>query len=209
MPRTPKKMNTFVLMENDVTVSPIFTTAREYGRWMKVTYDEFTCNYHLYDKLEGDTTAEYHPSSKLNKYLDSLTDVDSSLQSWYISQSSNIVTSIIRQHIAAIEDCDIVNHKRMLRIYPVDQITLYIKGNIDSNFNMINKLHPAVPIIINPIDHNFMDIPEHKPGITLLDDIINQHKKQVVFDSTKKVKLTLSQIEQELGYRIELIPEVP
>jgi hypothetical protein len=54
-----------------------------------------------------------------------------------------------------------------------------------------------------------MDVPEHKSGITLLDDIINQHKQQLVFDSTKIVKLTLSQIEQELGYRIELIPEVP
>ena len=50
-----KELRTFVISHKGKIISPVLTTTREYGRWMLLTFDGYTCEkeLHLYSNKDG------------------------------------------------------------------------------------------------------------------------------------------------------------
>jgi hypothetical protein len=200
--KIPKKLSTFIIVDGDRTISPVLTTIREYGRWMEENFDEYTCNFELYCKAlkEGNQVLEYHPGTRIGKFFDVNTFHKNELQSWFFYQDSQMMDKLKKMKLAEYRDAIPISvndekHRRMLRVYTVEQIELYIRSNIDRTFNITDKILTPKQIKIRPSDYNKMIRP-----------IIQ--KKKSLFDSIpthKPVEMTLEEIEKELGHKVSII----
>ena len=139
-------LNTFVLVLNDKVISPPLVTLREYGTWFESVFDEYTSSMELYMKSvkkTGETVLEWHPGTRIGKWFDTTEIHSAGLKCWFIMQDSTIMKKLNKLKMAELRDAIpiAVNDKegrRMLRVYTVDQIELYIRATIDKRFS-INK----------------------------------------------------------------------
>lgn len=138
-----KKLSTFVLVFKDGTTSPVLTTTREYGRWLESNFDEYTCIQELYmssrKNVKAERVLESHPGTNIGIYFKQNKFFDSNLQSWYIQYPSNIITKLKQYKLAELRDCVPISandelHRKLLRVYTVEQIELYIREKVDKDF---------------------------------------------------------------------------
>jgi hypothetical protein len=200
--RTQKKLSTFIIVEGDRTISPVLTTIREYGRWLEENFNEYTCNYELYTKaVKGGTRVlEYHPGTRIGHYFDSNTFHKNELESWFFYQESQMMDKLRKMKLAEYRDAIPISvndeeHRRMLRVYTIDQIELYIKSNIDKSFNMTGKYLTPKQIKIRYSDYGKMIKPTIQKRKSLLDNV----------STSKPVEMTLKEIEKELGHKVSII----
>lgn len=137
-------LTTFQLVNNDKTISPLLTTIREYGVWFEKTFDEYTAQTELYMKAKkksGESVLEWHPGTRIGDWFNTK-EIDSpEYKSWFILQDSSMMDRLVKLKLAEKKDAipisvNDVEGRRMLRIYTVNQIELYIRSIMDANFNI-------------------------------------------------------------------------
>lgn len=141
-------LSTFQLINNDEVISPVLTTIREYGTWFESTFDDYTSQFELYMKSKkktGESVLEWHPGTKIGYYFDHGTFISEKLKSWFILQDSTMMERLVKLKLAEFKDAVPISvnddkGRRMIRVYTVDQIQLYIKMIIDRNFDISQHL---------------------------------------------------------------------
>lgn len=134
-------LNTFVMVYNDEVISPILTTTREYGRWLEQLYGASVAQLELYLKSktkDGSTVLESHPGTKIGMWFDKKTFEKTEYMCWYVDQDSSMMNRLRKSNVAELRDCVEVQKRRMLRLYTLNQIELYIKHNIDKSFSFLD-----------------------------------------------------------------------
>lgn len=137
-------LNTFVLVNKDRVISPVLTTTREYGNWLEEVFDSSICNMELYMKSvkkSGERTLEKHPGTRIGKFFDDASVHDISYKSWFALQDSAVMERLVKLKLAEYKDAIpiSVNDKegrRMIRLYTVNQIEMYIQMKIDKAFRI-------------------------------------------------------------------------
>jgi len=132
-------LSTFQLVNNDNVISPVLVTVREYGNWFQDTFDKYTTQVELYmraKKKTGEIVLEWHPGTKIGAWFDSNKINDPKYKCWFIQQESPAMSKLVKLNLA--EQTDIVSAKgqKLLRVYTLDQLVLYIRTNIDRNFDI-------------------------------------------------------------------------
>lgn len=136
-------LDTFVLVHNGKTISPKLVTIREYGRWFEETFDKYTSTQELYLRAkneDGEVVLESHPGTKIGNYFDKHSFNQPNLYSWYLSQDSAMMERLKKYKLA--EKRDVIQFAlqgkkyKMLRVYTVNQIELYIRTVVDKNFSI-------------------------------------------------------------------------
>lgn len=192
-------LSTVVFTQGNKVISPILTTAREYGKWLETLYDEYTCQCELYLRrsVGDDIVLERHPGTRIGYYFDKTEFTDSKYISWYVHQSSTIMKKLHNLKLAEYKDIPQVmggnkSGLRLLRLYSLDQIELYIRTRIDRDFNINNKFLLPKKIALRKSDMDSIIKPE-----------IKRAKKSLLVD--KPVPLTVKDIEKQLGYKVSII----
>ena len=136
-------LDTFVLVNKDRVISPVLTTTREYGNWLEKVFDSSICNMELYMKSAkaGDTTLEKHPGTRLGDFYKKTPVSSDRLHSWFAMQHSAVMDRLVKLKLAEYKDAIPigVNDKegrRMIRLYTIEQIELYIQMRIDKSFHI-------------------------------------------------------------------------
>lgn len=192
------KLTTFVFVGGNRALSPPLTTVREYARWLEVVFDEYTCNYELYIRATvGDTKVlEFHPGTRIGQYFDNTEFNNNKYNSWYVYRESNMMSKLANMKLASYKDIAPTlsgQHKglKLLRLYSVDQLELYIRTKIDKTFNIGNYLTTSKKIVLRRKDFNDIVIPQVKSARKSLLD--------------KPVPMTVSEIERQLGHKVSII----
>ena len=192
------KLSTFIFVKEDRAISPPLTTVREYARWLETVFDEYTCNYELYIRATvGDTKVlEFHPGTRIGQYFDNTEFNDNKYNSWYVYQESATMAKLNRFRFASYKDiAPILSGERkglkLLRLYSVDQVELYIRTKIDKTFNISNYVVTPKKIVLRKKDLADIIIPQVVcPRRSLLD---------------KPVPMTVLDIERQLGHKVSII----
>ena len=90
-------------------------------------------------KTAGGTVLESHPGSKIGKWFDTRTFENTDYMSWFVAQDSLIMEKMRKLNMAELRDCVEVAKKRMLRLYTLAQLDLYIRSNIDKKFTFVEN----------------------------------------------------------------------
>ena len=193
------KLSPVIFTSGNKAISPPLITVREYARWLETVYDEYTCNYELYLRatVEGTKVLEFHPGTRIGKYFDTTTFNNSKYNSWYISQESCIMQKLNKMKLAQYKDVapirsDDKKALRLLRLYSIDQIELYVRTKIDRNFCISTHLLPPKKIAVTKCD---------------MKDIIKpvQTKCRKSLLDNKPVQMTIKDIEDKLGYKVSIV----
>lgn len=193
------KLTTIIFTNGDSVISPPLVTAREYGRWLETVYDEYTCNYELYlrAKFGSEEVLEKHPGTRIGRYFDNTSFSTGKYGSWYIQQESSMMQKLNKMKLAEYRDIAPVlsgerKGMRLLRLYSVDQIELYVRTKIDKSFRVGDKIMQPKKIALRKSDMKNIIIPEVKqPKKSLLDN--------------KPVSMTVKDIERKLGHKVSII----
>ena len=157
-------LNTFVLQYNGEIISPQLITIREYGNWLKQFYGEDIARLELYlkAKQDGQLVLEYHPGTKIGNWFDKRVFYNSKYKSWYILDKTPVLQRLKQLKLA--EHRDVIpsgvwseNGRRMLRVYTVDQIDIYIRNNIDWSFDI--RPYIDIPKLIKCKDLSYIISP--------------------------------------------------
>lgn len=140
-------LNTVILVYQDETVSPILTTTREYGRWLETQFDAYTCQKELYlktRKKDGTIVEERHPGTRIGAWFDGQEFGVPQLQSYFIPQKSKVMDWLQRYKLAELRDAVPISvtdskHRKLLRLYTLQQIELYVKSNIYRRFDLSSE----------------------------------------------------------------------
>lgn len=193
------KLSTFVFVQGNRAISPPLVTVREYGRWLETVYDEYTCNYELYIRATVDDikVLEFHPGTRIGQYFDNTQFNSNKYYSWYVKQESIMMTKLNRMKLASYKDIAPVlsgdrKGLKLLRLYSIDQVELYVRTKIDKNFNINNFLVPPKKIVLRKSDLKDIIIPE-----------IRRQRKSLL--DSRVVPMTVKDIEKQLGHRISII----
>ncbi len=193
------KLSTFVFISEDRIISPPLVTVREYGRWLETVYDEYTCNYELYLKAKIDDTKvlEYHPGTRIGQYFDNTQFCDDKYSSWYIYQNSTMMQKLNKMKFAEYKDIAPIlsgNKKglRLLRLYSIHQIELYIRTKIDKTFCIHSFLLQPKKIVLRKSDMKNIIMPE-----------VKQSRKSLL--DMRPVPMTVMDIEKKLGHKVSII----
>ncbi len=183
----------------DRVISPPLTTVREYGRWLETVYDEYTCNYELYLKATlGDTKVlEFHPGTRIGQYFDNTQFNSNRYNSWYVYQESAMMVKLNKMNLASYKDiAPILSGSRkglkLLRLYSVDQIELYVKTKIDKNFRIDKFVTSPKKITVRKSDLSCIVIPE-----------VRRTQKSLL--DSRPIPMTVKDIEEQLGHKVSII----
>lgn len=154
------KLQTFCVVNNDKVISPQLVTIREYGRWLERTFDEYTAQQELYMKAKkqtGESVLEWHPGTNIGKWFDKNAVNDNVYKSWYIFQDSPMMERLVKLKLAEQKDAIPISvndseGRRMIRVYTVQQIELYIKNSIDKKFDISEYIGLAKQIKVKDSD---------------------------------------------------------
>ena len=163
-------LNTFVFVYKEEVISSVLTTTREYGRWLEELFDSSICQLELYCKSKkktGESVLEMHPGTRIGEWFGKQSLSDNSLLSWYIYQESTMMDKLKKMKLAEYRDAIPISvndeqGRRMLRLYSIQQIELYIRSNIDKKFNISQLYTQPKQIKIRESDFNKMVIPQIK-----------------------------------------------
>lgn len=137
-------LNTFVLVNKDRVISPVLTTTREYGNWLEKVFDSSICNIELYMKSikkSGERTLEKHPGTKIGKFFDDTPVQNEIYKSWFALQHSAVMDRLVKLKLAEYKDAIPISvndteGRRMIRLYTIEQVEMYIKSKIDNSFKI-------------------------------------------------------------------------
>lgn len=158
-------LTTFQLVNNDRVISPVLTTIRQYGSWFEKTFDEYTAQMELYMKSKkktGESVLEWHPGTKIGYYFDHGTFVGDKLTSIFILQDSPMMQRLVKLGMTEQKDAipiAVYKGQKMLRVYTIDQIQLYIKSTIDRSFDISPYLGTPKQIKVKDCDLNKVIMP--------------------------------------------------
>ena len=193
------KLTTIAFVSSDKVISPPLVTAREYVRWLETVYDEYTCNYELYLKAKfGDNEVlEKHPGTRIGQYFDNTFFSAGKYNSWYIQQESSMMKKLHTMKLAEYRDiAQVLSGKRrgmrLLRLYSVDQIELYIRTKIDKSFRISDKFMSPKKITLRKSDMKDIIIPETQ-----------QFKKSLLDE--RPIPMTVKDIEKQLGHKVSIV----
>lgn len=169
-------LSTFVLVHKDKVISPELVTVREYGRWFKTIFDDYTTQQELWKPAKTDSTissVDWHPGSKIGKWFDKNCPESETLKSWYITQDSDVMKSLVKYHLA--EYSDVCNNRKlnsqvlqdtsgMLRVYTVEQIQFYLQSTIDKKFDISSYINASKQIKVKDTDLDKLIIPKALTG---------------------------------------------
>lgn len=193
------KLSTFIFISGDRAISPPLVTVREYGRWLETVYDEYTCNYELYLRatVGGEKVLEYHPGTRIGQYFDKTKFHTTKYDSWYIYQNSSMMSRLNKMKLAQYNDVAPILSKdkaglRLLRLYSVDQIELYIRTKIDKTFCISDKFLEPKKIVVRKCDMKYIVMPE-----------VNTIKRSLLQEIP--VVMTVRDIEKKLGHKISIV----
>lgn len=153
-------LNTFQLVNKDQVISPILTTTREYGNWLEKVFDTSICNMELYMKSvkkDGERTLEKHPGTKIGAFFDKTEVHSSDLKSWFIEQDSAVMDRLVKLKLAEYKDAipisvNDIQGRKMIRVYTVNQLDLYIRTKIDPDFKIEKHLTNCKQVKISDTD---------------------------------------------------------
>lgn len=198
------KLTTFVFTSGDRAVSPPLVTVREYARWLESAFDEYTCNYELYLRATvGDMKVlEFHPGTRIGQYFDTTHFNSDKYNSWYIYQESTMMAKLVKMKLASYKDIAPIlsGHRKglkLLRLYSIDQVELYVRTKIDRCFNINNFLISSKKISVRKSDFKNMIMPEVK----------TEKKSLLDAKDAKPVAITIRDIEKQLGYKVSIVAE--
>lgn len=137
-------LDTFQLVNKDRAISPILTTTRMYGDWLESVFDNSICNIELYiksTKKDGTISLERHPGTKIGNFFDKSNINSEELQSWFIPYETEVMQRLAKLKLAELRDAIPISvndpeGRKLLRVYTVPQIELYIRTKIDNNFKI-------------------------------------------------------------------------
>lgn len=163
-------LDTFVFVSDNKVISSTMTTTREYGRWLEELFDSSICQLELYCKSKkktGESVLEMHPGTRIGEWFGKQNFTSGNLQSWYLYQDSTMMDKLKKMKLAEYRDAIPISvndeqGRRMLRVYTIEQIELYVKSNIDKNFSIAGLYSPPKQIKIRESDFNKMVIPQIK-----------------------------------------------
>lgn len=158
-------IDTFQLVNNDKTISPVLITIRSYGNWFESTFDKYTSQTELYMKSKkktGESLLEWHPGTRIGHYFDNNSFSSGKYKSWFILQDSPMIDRLVKLKLAEYKDAIPIckDGQRMLRVYTVDQIQIYIKTLIDRNFDISTYLSAPKQIKVRDCDMDKVIMPE-------------------------------------------------
>ena len=163
-------LSTFRLVNRDRVVSPILTTIRMYAKWLENIYDEYTVQEELYlhaTKKDGTRVLEWHPGTKIGHWFDVKEPKGNEYRSWYILQDSPMMDRLVYLKQAEYKDSIPISvndeeGRRMLRVYTVNQIELYIRSNMDKNFSINRYIGESKQVRVKDSDMDKLIIPQIK-----------------------------------------------
>lgn len=155
------ELRTFVFVSEGRVLSPPLTTIREYARWMENYFDNFTCQLELYlcSKKKGETVLEWHPGTKIGRFFDMQGFHQSDYISWYLPVDTKGMQQLIKHNFAQAGDA----RGKLLRLYTVRQIEVYIKTVIDHEFEIGTKILEPVQITLSKEDAQRLVKPKMQP----------------------------------------------
>ena len=141
-------LNTFVLVNKDRVISPVLTTTREYGEWLgylrrdgKPT--EPPCKGHTYQgsTKTGEQLLEKHPGTRLGEFFKKTSVQSNAYKSWFAMQDSDVMDRLVKLKLAEYKDAipisvNDIEGRRMIRLYTIMQIELYVQMRIDKSFKI-------------------------------------------------------------------------
>ena len=141
---TEAKIKSFQLVYKDNVISPVLVTTRCYGEWFSRHFDEYTAKEELWitsKTAEGDKGREWHPGTKIGRWFDKNCVNNPIFKCWYIPQNSKVMARLKKLQLAEFTDIikyrsDTKEFSRMLRVYTVEQLVLYIKSNYNYNMDL-------------------------------------------------------------------------
>ena len=136
-------LNTFVLVNKDRVISPVLTTTREYGEWLEKVFDSSICNLELYMKSTktGEQLLEKHPGTRLGEFFKKTSVQSNAYKSWFAMQDSDVMDRLVKLKLAEYKDAipisvNDIEGRRMIRLYTIMQIELYVQMRIDKSFKI-------------------------------------------------------------------------
>lgn len=155
-------LNTFVFVYKDEIISPILTTIREYGTWFEEIFDEYTAQMQLYmksKKKSGESVLEWHPGTKIGLFYDTtkLADPKGILKCWYLMQDSPMMDKLCKHKMAEYKDAipfavNDEEKRKMLRLYTVEQVQMYIRSTIDAKFDISPYIGKSLQVKVKDAD---------------------------------------------------------
>ena len=160
-------LNTFVLVNKDRIISPVLTTTREYGNWLEKVFDSSICNLELYMKSvkTGEQLLEKHPGTKIGDFFKRLPMHQAIYKSWFAMQDSEVMNRLVKLKLAEYKDAIPISvndeeGRRMIRLYTINQIELYIQTKIDKSFKIDRYLTVPKQVKISDSDLEQLIKPE-------------------------------------------------
>ena len=159
-------LDCFVLVLGGTVISPALTTTREYGAWFSAVFDNYTSAEQLYLKsktADGNVVLESHPGTKIGKFFDTHRFAKPELNCWYLDPE--LVKQLISYKLA--DTADIITYKgaRVLRVYTIEQIMLYVQSTVDRQFQIGSMVLPSKKVQVSRPDQYIR--PEVKKRKTL------------------------------------------
>lgn len=194
-------LRTIVFVNGGRVISPPLVTVREYARWLEIVYDEYTCNYELYIRANvgGTKVLEFHPGTRIGQYFDTTEFYNNKYVSWYVYQDSAVMNKLNKLKLAEYRDIAPIlsgdkKGKRLLRLYSIDQIMLYIRTKIDRDFNINTFIGDPKKITLRNSDMGKIIIPK-----------VQSNRRSLLQSEPELIRMTVSDIEEKLGYRVSII----
>lgn len=161
-------LSTFQLVNQDRVISPVLTTTRMYGTWFENVFDKYTAQTELYmrsKKKDGESVLEWHPGTKIGHWFDSNSIDSTDYKSWFILQESPMMDRLVKLKLAEQKDAipisvNDVKNRKMIRVYTVKQIELYLKNMIDRNFNIADYISIPKQIKVKDTDMDRLIMPK-------------------------------------------------
>ena len=192
------KLRTFVFVNGGRVISPPLVTVREYAKWLETVYDEYTCNYELYIRatVGGTKVLEFHPGTRIGQYFDNTEFNSNKYDSWYVYQDSNVMEKLNKMKFAEYRDIAPIlsgdkKGMKLLRLYSIDQIVLYIRTKIDRDFNINTFLSEPKKITLRNGDMKKLISPQ-----------IKKVRRSLLDTSDIPVLMTVKDIEDKLGHKV-------
>lgn len=146
------QLDSFVLVQGGEVISPALTTTREYGAWFGSTFDNYTSGQTLYCKAktkDGQSVLESHPGTRIGKYYDTHSFKSLDLNCWYLKSDGDLIKQLIWYKLADPADCISNKYGRVLRVYTISQIEMYIKDTIDKSFVIGGMVLPSKKVQVS------------------------------------------------------------
>ena len=149
-------LTTFQLVYKDKVISPTLTTIREYGSWFEDTFDKYTAQLELYmksKKKDGESVLEWHPGTRIGDWFDKTEVKSNNFKSWYIYQDSDVMQRLVKLKLAEQKDAipisvNDVKGRKLLRVYTIDQIELYIRSTINKSFDIHEFISTPKQVVV-------------------------------------------------------------